>query len=302
MNKKILVVMGGMSSEREVSLVSGKNVSEALQKIGYDVFEYDLKSGVDFLKTLEREKPDVVFNALHGTIGEDGTIQGFLDLLQIPYTHSGVKSSAIGMDKNLCKIIAQNIGIKTAKSEKMSFKEFKTNGTKIDFPYVVKPVDDGSSVGIFIIKKDEDIKNVFYSNDDKQILIEKFIAGMELTCMVLDDKTFVVTELVASNEFYDYQAKYTNGFTKHILPAPIPEDITKEIRQSSLKIHQAIGCNTISRSDFRYNPTDGAIFLEINTNPGLTPLSLAPEQAKYAGICYEELCKILVENATCKKI
>lgn len=302
MNKKILVIMGGSSSEREVSLVSGQNVAKALKNLGYNIFEYDLKSGEDFAQTLMKQKPDIIFNALHGNLGEDGTIQGFLDIFQIPYTHSNVKASAIGMDKNLCKIIAKNLGIKTAESQTMPFKKFKTNGTKIGLPYVVKPVDDGSSVGIFIVKKNDDIKEISYSNDEKQILIEKFIEGKELTCMVLNDETFVVTELVARNDFYDYQAKYTSGLTKHIIPAPIPSSITQEIRQASLKIHQAIGCNTISRSDFRYNPTDGAIFLEINTNPGLTPLSLAPEQANYAGISYEKLCKILVENATCKKI
>lgn len=302
MNKKILVVMGGMSSEREVSFVSGNNAAEALKKVGYEVVTHDLTSGEGFAKALMSEKPDIVFNALHGAVGEDGTIQGFLDLYQIPYTHSGSKASAIGMDKNITKIIAKTLNIPMAKSENITFRQFKENGTKIKIPYVVKPIDDGSSVGIFIVKNEADAKKVSYSSDEKQLLVEKFIDGKELTAMVLNDKSYVVTELVAGNEFYDYEAKYTSGVTTHILPAPIPDSVAKEIQKISVKIHKAIGCKTVSRSDFRYNEKDGVIFLEVNTHPGLTPLSLVPEQAKYIGISYEELCKILVENASCKKI
>lgn len=301
MLQKILVVMGGFSSEREVSLTSGKSISKALQGGGYDVIEHDLKKGSEFAKAIENFKPDVVFNALHGTFGEDGIIQGFLDLLQIPYTHSNNKTSAIAMDKNITKTIANSIRIKTAKSEILSYKSFIENGTNISLPYVMKPIDDGSSVGVFIIKTKEDLSKVEYKDKNIKIMIEEFISGQELTCMVLNDKTYVVTELKTKNGFYDYEAKYQDGFTTHVLPAEISEKVSKEIQKASLKIHQELGCNTISRSDFRYNQKDGVVFLEINTNPGMTPLSLAPEQANYAGISYQELCKILVENATCKK-
>jgi len=302
MSKKVLVVMGGFSSEREVSLMSGKGIVEALKDAGYNVVEHDLVNGYDFAVALDFHKPDVVFNALHGTFGEDGSIQGFLDILQIPYTHSGVNASAIGMNKQAAKEMAVSSGINVAESQKMTYKKFKENGTRIKIPYVIKPVSEGSSVGVFIIKKEEDLKNVDYHNENTEILVEKFIAGKELTCMVLNGKSYVVTELRASNDFYNYEAKYTDGFTKHILPAPIPEDVAQTVKSYSERIHAALGCNTISRSDFRYNEEDGVVFLETNTHPGFTSLSLVPEQAKYIGISYKELCKILVENAACKKI
>lgn len=302
MSKKVLVVMGGFSSEREVSLMSGRGIADALKKEGYDVVEHDLVNGYEFVKALDFHKPDVVFNALHGTFGEDGSIQGFLDILQIPYTHSDVNASAIGMNKQATKQIAIYAGINVAESQKMTYKKFKEKGTTLDLPYVLKPVSEGSSVGVFIIKNKDDLKNVDYRDENQEILIEKFIDGKELTCMVLNGKSYVVTELQAAKAFYNYEAKYTNGVTKHILPAPIPEKVAETIKSYSERIHNALGCNTISRSDFRYNEEDGVIFLEINTLPGFTALSLVPEQAKYIGISYQELCKILVENAACKKI
>ncbi|MDD4555896.1 MAG: D-alanine--D-alanine ligase [Alphaproteobacteria bacterium] len=302
MMKKVLVVMGGYSSERDVSLVTGKAVATALKTFGYEVIEHDLQNGFDFAATLKTEKPDVVFNALHGNFGEDGSIQGFLDILQIPYTHSNTTASAIGMDKEFTKTIAKNNGIKVADSERMKVKTFLQQGTKISLPYVIKPVSEGSSVGVHIIKTTEDLKSIFFKDNTQEIMIEKFIAGRELTCMVLDEKAYVVTELVAKNEFYDYQAKYTNGVTEHLLPAKLPDDVAETIKTYAQKIHQALGCHIVSRSDFRYNDEDGVVFLEINTNPGMTPLSLVPEQAKYIGISYADLCKKLVENATCKKI
>lgn len=300
--KKVMVIMGGLSSEREVSLVSGKGATEALKKCGYEVYPFDFKNGYELFEELKRVKPDVVFNALHGNFGEDGCIQGFLDVLQIPYTHSDVNASAIGMNKQATKEIAVSLGINVAQSQTMTFAKFKQKGTRIDLPYVLKPVSDGSSVGVFIIKDDKDLVGVNYKNENLEILVEKFIAGKELTCAVIDGKSYVVTELRAKEDFYNYEAKYTNGMTEHILPAPIPDDIAETIKTFSQRIHQALNCNTVSRSDFRYNEEDGVVFLEINTNPGLTPLSLVPEQAKYIGISYEELCKKLVENATCKNI
>ena len=302
MAKKVLVVMGGFSAERDVSLVTGKGVSEALIRSGYQVISYDLRNGFDFVDVLKKEKPDVVFNALHGNFGEDGEIQGLLDILQIPYTHSGLKASALGMDKNLTKVIAGANGLKIAPSQQLTYKEYKQKGTNIEMPYVIKPISDGSSVGVFIIKKEEDKKAVFYEDDNRELMVEKFIEGQELTVSVLDGKALGVTEMRPKTEFYDYEAKYTDGMTQHILPAEISEDVYKQAQKYAEILHVALKCNTVSRSDFRYNPKDGIVLLEINTNPGMTPLSLVPEQAKFAGISYDEICKILVEKATYRKI
>lgn len=300
--KKVLVVYGGFSSERDVSIVSGKNIAEALQKKGYLVVEHDLTSGALFFEALKKEKPDVVFNALHGNFGEDGEIQGFLDILQIPYTHSGMKSSVFGMNKQITKEICFKNGINTAPYEMMTYEEFLKNGTKIKIPYVVKPQSDGSSVGVFIVQNEDDVKKVFYSDKKEEILVEKYIKGRELTVAVLEDKACAVTELKPKIGFYDYEAKYTNGATDHILPAEVPLKIAETAMEYALKIHKILKCNTVSRSDLRYNEDDGVVFLEINTNPGMTPLSLVPEQAKYIGVSYEDLCQKLVENASCRKI
>lgn len=302
MSKKVLVMMGGFSSEREVSLVSGQGVVKALKEKGYDVVPHDLKDVPEFIHILQREKPDVIFNALHGNWGEDGEIQGFLDMLQIPYTHSGMRASAIGMDKSITKKVCLAHGIKVPLGEKMTYREFKQNGTMVAMPYVMKPVCDGSSVGVFILKSEKDLNDVHYDNEDELILIEKFIDGRELTSAVLDGKALAVTELRAKGEFYDYEAKYTNGITDHILPAPLPENVTATCMRYAEKLHQKLGCNTISRCDFRYNPEDGVVLLEINTAPGLTPLSLVPEQARYCGIDYATLCEKLVEGASCRKL
>lgn len=302
MSEKVLVLAGGFSSEREVSLVSGRGVVEALQSKGYDVVFHDLKNVREFIEVLNKEQPAVVFNALHGNWGEDGEIQGFLDMMQIPYTHSGLKASAIGMDKVMTKKIAEENGIKVAAGEKMTFGEFNKNGTQLALPYVIKPVCDGSSVGVYIIKSAADLKTVAYDRDDTKLLIEAYVSGLELTCAVLEGKALAVTELKAKTEFYDYQAKYTTGVTEHILPADLSPEVEKTCKYYAEKLHEALGCNTVSRCDFRYNEQDGVVLLEINTAPGLTPLSLVPEQAKYCGISYAELCEKLVENATCRKL
>lgn len=300
--KKVLVLKGGFSSERKVSLVSGSGVANALKKCGFTVIEYDLTSVDDFFATLKKEKPDVVFNALHGNWGEDGAIQAFLDLMQIPYTHSNMESSLLGMNKYITKQICKENNIKVAKSEVMSFEKYQQSGSKISYPYVVKPTNDGSSVGVFIVRNDEDKNKVFYADKNREILVEEFISGKEITVAVIDDKPIAVTELKPLNQFYDYKAKYTVGATVHILPADIEKTAYEKALEYALKIHKALKCNTVSRSDFRYNHNDGVVFLEINTNPGMTPLSLVPEQAKYVGISYEDLCKKLVENAKCRKI
>ncbi len=302
MAKKVLVMSGGFSSEREVSLVTGAGVAAALREAGYEVVAYDLRDFREFVDVLEKEKPDVVFNALHGNYGEDGTIQGFLDLMQIPYTHSGLSASAAGMRKDITREVAKSIGIKTAPAQIMSYRAFKAAAETLARPFVVKPVSDGSSVGVFIVTDAADLKNVVYHDDDILLLAEKYIPGRELTVMVLEDKAYTVTELRPKAGFYDYKAKYTDGMTEHLLPAPVSDETAEICKDYAVKIHRALGCNTVSRSDFRYNPEDGVVLLEINTNPGLTPLSLVPEQAKYAGISYKELCVKLVEGAKCRLI
>lgn len=302
MAKKVLVMSGGFSSEREVSLVTGAGVAAALREAGYEVVAYDLRDFREFVDVLEKEKPDVVFNALHGNYGEDGTIQGFLDLMQIPYTHSGLSASAAGMRKDITREVAKSIGIKIAPAQIMSYRAFKAAAETLARPFVVKPVSDGSSVGVFIVTDAADLKNVVYHDDDILLLAEKYIPGRELTVMVLEDKAYTVTELRPKAGFYDYKAKYTDGMTEHLLPAPVSDETAEICKDYAVKIHRALGCNTVSRSDFRYNPEDGVVLLEINTNPGLTPLSLVPEQAKYAGISYKELCVKLVEGAKCRLI
>ncbi|MBR1915264.1 MAG: D-alanine--D-alanine ligase [Alphaproteobacteria bacterium] len=300
--KKVLVVKGGFSSEREVSLVSGENIATALREKGYDVIEHDLTDTHAFLDVLRDIKPDVVFNALHGNFGEDGEIQGLLDMLQIPYTHSDLKASVLGMNKELAKQIALRNGVQTAPFEVMTYRQFQANGTQLDMPYVVKPASDGSSVGVFIVRQKEDLEQVNYPDENTNLVVEKYISGRELTVAIVKDKACAVTELRPKKAFYNYKAKYTPGATEHILPANLPSDIYQKALDNALKMHQFLGCHIVSRSDFRYNEDDGLVFLEINTNPGMTPLSLVPEQAKYVGISYEDLCATLVENAVCRKI
>lgn len=301
MAKKVLLLYGGFSAEREVSITSKNDIFQALKSEGYEVIEHDLTDAWSLLDILRTEKPDVVYNGLYGNWGEDGEIQGMLDVLQIPYTHSGLQASAIGMDKHLCKLIAAQNGVKIAKGEKKTFAEYKRNGTAIAYPYVVKPVADGSSVGVFIVKNEKDAAAVTYTSESAEILIEQYIDGREFTAMCLEGKAYAVTELVAKNEFYNYEAKYTAGMTQHILPAQIPDEVKQTCLKYAETMHKALGCNTLSRCDFRYNPQDGVVFLEINTNPGMTSLSLVPEQAKLIGISYADLCAKMVENAACRR-
>jgi D-alanine-D-alanine ligase len=302
MSKKVLLVYGGFSAERDVSINSKNDISEALKSRGYTVVEHDLTDTWAFVESLRRENPDVVYNGLYGNWGEDGEIQGLLDMLQIPYTHSSLKASMLGMDKSLTKIIAEQNGVKTPRGKMMTFAEYKKQKQKISLPYVVKPVADGSSVGVFLVLKAEDAAKVTYNDENARLLVEEYIDGRELTVMCLNGKAYVVTELKASNEFYDYNAKYTAGKTQHLLPADLPADVTATCLKYAETMHKAVGCNAVSRCDLRYNPKDGVVLLEINTNPGMTALSLVPEQAKYVGISYAELCEMLVETATCRRI
>jgi len=292
--------MGGFSHEREVSLISGKGVAQALIRKGYNVIEYDLQNGRELVEFLMREKPDVVFNALHGNWGEDGEIQGMLDMLQIPYTHSGLKASLLGMDKEISKNIAQSCGIKIALSEKTTVKDFFEKGSIVSMPYVLKPVCDGSSVGVFVVKNDNDLKQVCYDNQNMEIMVEKYVEGKELTVACINGTAHVVTEIRPTVKFYDYNAKYEDKTTKHILPAELPDEVAVKCKKWAEKLHKKLGCNSVSRIDIRYNEKDGPVFLEINTHPGMTPVSLVPEQAIYAGISYDDLCEMLVESAKCR--
>lgn len=301
MTKKVMVLMGGFSSEREVSIKSGKAVAKALSKT-YEVIEHNLTDTNKFITLLNAEKPDVVFNALHGNWGEDGTIPALLDLLQIPYTHSGMTASCIGMNKYLTKLVAEKAGIKTASGRKMTAKEFILTASSLPRPFVVKPVSDGSSVGVFIVEKPEDIFKIRYDDPTTELLVEKYISGQELTVMCYQGKAHVVTEMRAKAGFYDYQNKYTSGKTDHIIPAEIPDSAARTCLSYAETIHKKLECKTVSRSDFRYNSKDGVVFLEINTHPGMTDLSLVPEQANYIGISYEDLCKTLVEEAQCRAL
>ena len=301
--KKVLLLVGGFSNERNVSLNAGIDIEKALREKGYEVIVHDLKNIESFVAVLQSEKPDVVYNGLYGNWGEDGTVQGFLDIWQIPYTHSGLSASAIGMNKYLTRLVAKDCGIKVADAQKITYAQWKQGKVKIEIPYVVKPVSEGSSCGVFVIEKQNDVANVIYDNDDTELLVEKYIDGLELTAMCLDGKAYVVTQLCAKGQFYDYKAKYTSGMTEHILPAKINDDVKNQCIEYAQKLHNALGCNTISRTDFRYNPKDGVVMLEINTNPGMTSLSLVPEQVKYAlNMDYGDLCDKLVRNAKCRKI
>ncbi len=302
MSKKVLLLYGGFSAERDVSVGSKNDISDALKSKGYTVVEHNLTDINEFIDVLRKEKPEVVYNGLYGNWGEDGEVQGFLDMLQIPYTHSGLKASAIGMDKQLCKLIAKHNGVKVADSQVMSAGEYLIRkDTLAMHPHVVKPVSDGSSVGVFVVKTADDAKKVAYDDLNLPVLVEDYIAGRELTVMCLEGKSSVVTELKSTNQFYDYEAKYTKGKTQHILPADLPADITKTCLEYAQIMHKALECNMLSRCDFRYNPNDGVVFLEINTNPGMTALSLVPEQAKYIGISFADLCAKLVENAAYRR-
>jgi D-alanine-D-alanine ligase len=301
--KRVAVLMGGISSEREISLQSGQGVLQALNEVGYSAFPIDLTNNLEeFIHILMREKPDVVFNALHGKYGEDGCVQGILNLLQIPYTHSGVAASAIAMNKRLAKKIASNAGLMVA-SEKMIEKRDILECDPIPMPYVIKPNDEGSSVGVFIIKTPNEKKKMISTwSFDTPVMMEEYIPGIEISVAVSDEKAFGVVEIIPQSGFYDFTNKYMQGAAEHIIPARIPEAIYNKAMHQAFLLHKELACRGVSRSDFRYDNTDGQdrlVFLEINTNPGMTPISLVPELAKYQGISYKDLVVWLVERAKC---
>jgi D-alanine-D-alanine ligase len=299
----VAVLMGGWSNERPVSLMSGNGVADALERVGYKVSRIDMDRNV--ATTLAQLKPDVVFNALHGVPGEDGSVQGMLDLMGIKYTHSGMVTSVIAIDKELTKQRLVPAGIPMPKGT-MVKSESLYSGDPLPRPYVLKPVNEGSSVGVAIVKADSNYGDPISRDavgpwqEFDELLAEPFIKGRELTVAVLGGKALCVTELKPKSGFYDFDAKYTDGLTDHICPAEIPQDIEDYMLDLALRAHDLLGCKGASRTDFRWDDAlgrDGVFVLETNTQPGMTPLSLVPEQAKQVGISYEQLVDILVKEA-----
>ena len=299
----VAVLMGGWSNERPVSLMSGNGVADALEKLGYQVSRVDMDRNV--AQVLAGLRPDVVFNALHGVPGEDGSVQGMLDLMGIAYTHSGMVTSVIAIDKELTKQCLVPAGIPMPKGTMVDSESLYT-ADPLPRPYVLKPVNEGSSVGVAIVTEGSNYGNPIARTakgpwqEFDRLLAEPFIKGRELTVAVLGDTALCVTELKPKSGFYDFDAKYTDGLTEHICPAEIPADIAQYMLDTALRAHQLLGCKGASRTDFRWDDEagmDGVFVLEINTQPGMTPLSLVPEQARQVGISYEQLVDIIVKEA-----
>jgi D-alanine-D-alanine ligase len=302
MKKHVAVLKGGWSSEREVSLTSGTECAKALRKAGYAVTEIDLRRDLGGLLAALKPAPAAVFNALHGRYGEDGHIQAILNILEIPYTHSGLLASAIAMDKARSKEVFKAAGIRCPDGHLVRMDELP-NGVLFEPPYVIKPNNEGSSVGVRIVMPGDNQPPAQAWPYGDTALVEPYIPGRELTVAVLGDRALGVTELRPHRGFYDYEAKYTEGKTVHLCPAPIPDSIAQQAMESAVMAHKALGCRGATRADFRYDDTQrspGELFLlEVNTQPGMTPLSLVPEQAAHIGMPFEDLVSWLVENASC---
>jgi D-alanine-D-alanine ligase len=299
----VAVLMGGLSAEREVSLSSGAGVADALESLGHRVTRIDM--GRDVAQKLTEANPDVVFNALHGTPGEDGTVQGMMDLMGLKYTHSGLVTSVIAIDKELTKQALVPHGIRMPGGHIVESESLYA-GDPMARPYVLKPVNEGSSVGVAIVTDEgnygnpigRDVEGPWQHFD--RLLAEPFIRGRELTAAVLGDEALAVTELRPKSGFYDYDSKYTDGMTEHVCPAEVPDDVRDAALEMALEAHRLLGCKGTSRSDFRWDDekgVEGLYLLEVNTQPGMTPLSLVPEQAKYRGMSYAELVQRIVEEA-----
>ncbi len=299
---RVAVLLGGISAEREVSLVSGRECTNALLSKGYEVFKVDTR--YNFLEQLDNLKPDVVFNALHGKLGEDGAIQGILEILRIPYTHSGVLASSVAMNKDMAKAFFRDAGLPVLNHIILET-GFNISDISFDYPYVIKPVNGGSSVDVHIIQDASDWPTGMAKKrlSSEKFLAEPFVVGKELTVTVMGDRALAVTDIV-SNSWYDYDAKYKSGGSEHILPADIPKEITQLCLNYALKAHLTLGCRGISRIDFKWNEKlgpKGLFILELNTQPGMTPTSLAPEQAMHVGVSFERLCEWLIGDASCNK-
>lgn len=301
--KHVAVLMGGWSSEREVSLRSGKACADALERKGYRVTRIDVQR--DIATVLDMLKPDVALVMLHGRPGEDGTIQGVLETLGIPYSHSGVLASSLAMQKDLAKTVMATAGVPVPEGLTLTRAEV-AKGHAMAPPYVIKPVADGSSVGVFIVTEahahpPQELFREDWPHGD-QLLVEKYVAGKELTCAVINGEPTGVIEIVPLIKFYDYEAKYSPGASKHILPAPILPFVYQEVRRLTLAAHVALGCRGVSRADFRYDDRiegiGGLSCLEVNTQPGMTETSLVPELAAHAGVTFDELVQWMVEDAS----
>ena len=303
--KRVAVLKGGMSSERDVSLVSGSECDKALRQEGYDVTEIDVAPNL--WEQLHEADPDVIFNALHGEWGEDGRVQGVLDLFGAPYTHSGVMASALAMDKHRSKAVLRDVGITVPKGTLVP-RALAAQEHPMETPYVVKPNAQGSSVGVYIVKDKADSPADMADNEamGELVLVEEFIPGRELTVAVMDGKALAVTEIIPNTDWYDYEAKYADGGSSHVVPAKIPDDVTDLCKTWALLAHETLGCRGVTRSDFRFNDINGdlthivnkIVMLEVNTQPGMTPTSLAPEQAGYVGLSFGQLCRWIVEDAS----
>ncbi len=301
----VAVLYGGISAEREVSLSSGRQVVAALREAGYEVRPIDVTDDLPALIAALTPKPDAVFNALHGRFGEDGAIQGVLDWLAIPYTHSGVRASALAMDKEAAKAVFTAAGLPVAAGRIIDIAELAA-ADPLPRPYVVKPLNEGSSVGVSILREGDnrraDIARAW--SYGPTAMAEEYIPGRELTVAVMEDRALAVTEIVASQTFYDYEAKYADGGSYHVVPAAIDPVSYQKALDLALAAHRALGCRGATRADFRYDDTKGEpgrlVLLEVNTQPGLTPTSLLPEQAAHRGMNFSELCAWMVERATCR--
>ena len=300
--KHVAVLMGGWSAEREISLRSGKACADALERSGYQVSRIDVDR--DVAATLRARKPDVALNVLHGRPGEDGTLQGLLEVLGIPYSHSGVLASALAMKKDIAKSVLKSAGVPVPGGMVAARKEAAKRHL-LPPPYVIKPVAEGSSVGVFIVREDhkhppQELTRADWAFGD-QILVEPYIPGKELTCAVMGDRVLGVIEIVPAVKFYDYEAKYAPGGSKHLLPAPVAAEVYREVQRLSLAAHRALGCRGVTRSDFRFDDSlgvKGLFCLEVNTQPGMTETSLVPELAAHAGTSFADLVRWMVEDAS----
>jgi D-alanine-D-alanine ligase len=305
--KHVAVLMGGWSAERPVSLNSGRGCADALEARGYRVSRIDVDRAI--AETLARLRPDVAFNALHGRVGEDGAIQGVLEILRIPYTHSGVLASALAMQKDLAKTLLQASGVPVPHGITVDRREAARRHV-LEPPYVLKPISEGSSFGVVIVKEGRAHPPQEVGREDwpygDRLIAERFVAGKELTCAVMGDRALDIIEIQpVSEEFYGYDAKYAKGGSLHVLPAKIKPKIYHEVQDLSLRAHRALGCRGVSRADFRFDETKGEdgelVCLEVNTQPGMTETSLVPEMAAYAGLTFGELVEWMVEDASCDR-
>ncbi len=303
--KRVAVLYGGISAEREVSLSSGAQVIDALRAAGFEVTPVEV--GPDLARVLAAldPRPDAVFNALHGRFGEDGVIQGVLDWLAIPYTHSGVRASALAMDKAASRAVFAAAGLPVAEGRVVDMQDFAC-ADPLPLPYVIKPLNEGSSVGVDILREGSNRRGEIAASwrFGPQALVEEFVPGRELTVGVLDDRALAVTEISSDHAFYDYESKYAAGGSRHVIPARLHAHSAAQAMELAVAAHRALGCRGASRADFRYDDTRGEpgrlVLLEVNTQPGLTPTSLLPEQAAFCGIGFAALCTWMVEHAACR--